>query len=95
MDLQAAYLIRRQAELDELDAEFKTLEFKAQTVRAAQGVELYNDLQDLRTRLADTRHTLDELQDSRDAHWEAGKEKLEGSWRDLEGVLERVHKRVE
>ena len=29
MDLHEAYIERRQAELDELDAELKTLEFKA------------------------------------------------------------------
>jgi hypothetical protein len=95
MDLHAAYLQRRQAEPDEVDAEFKTLELKAGTASAAQAIELYSDLQELRTRLTDTRHTLDELRDFKSNHWEDVKDKLEAAWKELQTALERVHNEID
>ena len=48
MDFLEAYHRRRQAELDELDAEIKTFEFKASNVPADRQMQFYDDLQALR-----------------------------------------------
>ncbi len=48
MDFLDAYMERRQAELDELDAEIKTFEFKASNVPADRQMQFYDDLQALR-----------------------------------------------
>jgi hypothetical protein len=62
MDFHAAHVQRRQAELDELDAELKTLKLKVEIARPPQDVQIYSQLQDMRTQ--------DELNEKLEAAWE-------------------------
>jgi hypothetical protein len=95
MDLHAAYLERRDAELGELNAELKTLEFKANILRPTQEVQLYDDLQELRTLLGEMRHQLGELRNAASNHWDEWQEKLEATWEEFQSSLKRIQRQVD
>lgn len=94
MDLHAAQILKRQAELDELNAKLKTLELKAESRRPAQEVQLYAQLQDAQSRVTDVRRKIEELRTAGDKHWDEMKPKLEAAWNELRGSLERVEQNV-
>ncbi len=96
MDLHEAYIERRQAELDELDAELKTLEFKAGNVRPDEQMQIqfYDDLQALRAQYAKTRQKLGELREAGSQKRSELKDELEAAWKDLQNGMQRAQQRL-
>lgn len=90
MELHEAYLERRQAELDEADAELKTFEFKADNVPPDEQVQFYEDLQALRAQYAKTRQKLGELREAGSQSRSKIQQELEIAWKDLQNGMQRA-----
>ena len=90
MDFLDAYIERREAELDELDAEIKTFEFKASNVPADRQIQFYDDLQALRAQYGITRQKLGEMRKASGHRRDELKEDLETAWKDLQNGMQRA-----
>jgi predicted nucleic acid-binding Zn-ribbon protein len=95
MDFLDAYIERREAELDELDAEMKTFEFRMSNVQPDQQSQVYDDLQVLRGRYSKARQTLSELQHAKRGQAVELKEELEMEWKELENGMQRARQCLE
>jgi predicted nucleic acid-binding Zn-ribbon protein len=94
MDLQEAYLERWQAELDEVDAEIKTFEFKTDNVPSDEQIQFYEDLQALRAQYSKTRQKLGELRESDSQRRSDLKEEFETDWKELQNGMQRARQRT-
>jgi hypothetical protein len=90
MDFLEAYLERRQAELDELDAELKVIEFKASNVPADRQIQFYDDLQALRLQYGTTQQKLGEMRKASGHRRDELKDDLESAWKDLQNGMQRA-----
>lgn len=90
MDFLDAYIERRQAELDELDAEIKTFEFKASNVPADRQMQFYDDLQALRSQYGTTQQKLGEMRKASGHRRDELKVDLESAWKDLQNGRQRA-----
>jgi hypothetical protein len=94
MELHEAYTQRRQAELDEYDAEIKTIEVKSTLVPPDEQMQFYADLQTLRAQHAKMQQKLGELRESNGHRWTDLKEELETAWKDLQNGMQRADQSV-
>jgi predicted nucleic acid-binding Zn-ribbon protein len=94
MDLHEAYLERWQAELDEVDAEIKTFEFKTDNVPSDEQIQFYEELQALRAQCSKTRQKLGELREADSQRRSDLKEEFETDWKDLQNGMQRARQRM-
>jgi hypothetical protein len=91
VELHDAYIERRKAELDELDAQLKTFEFRAQDIPLEDQTEFYGDLPALRDQFAMVRMKLGKLGESSDNKWDELERDLTASWEELQSGMEHAH----
>ncbi len=71
------------ARFKEFEADIQKLEAKAETAGAEARIELKNQANDFRRRLADMRSQLDKLSQSSGEAWENMRSGLDDAWSDL------------
>jgi hypothetical protein len=90
MDFLDAYMERRQAELEELDSELKTIEFRVSDAPADRQIQLYDDLQALRVQYGKTRQKLGEMRKASGRRRDELKDELETGWKELQNGMQRA-----
>ncbi len=83
MGLKEAYLEKRQAQLDEWDAEIRKLEAKAAKAKAGVKVQYYKQLRSLHSQQKTAREKLSELKETSGEAWGSFRDGLEAAWKDL------------
>ncbi len=87
MGLKEAYLEKREAELNEWDAEIKKLEAKAAKAKAVTKIQYYEHLRSLRTKRETAQEKLLELKKASGEAWKSVKVGVESAWQDLKSGL--------
>lgn len=90
MGTKAAFEQKMDAELREWQARIDVLKAKADQAEASQRLKYHEEIEALRTHLAETREKLDALRATSKDAWEDVKGGAEQSWRDLRSAFERA-----
>jgi hypothetical protein len=96
MDLREAYVNRRQAEIDALEAQLRTYELKVQDVPLDDQMQFYRDLPGLHDQLAKARLKLGNLEQSDATKWDELEQDLTLCLKELQsgmkhaGVVEAI-----